>query len=66
MNFDFFSFIDYFAHGGTNDNGRFYWHTETPPPTTVNPYSIRKPRLSDTSKIFFFFFFFLYLIIKYK
>ncbi|CAF3815420.1 unnamed protein product [Rotaria magnacalcarata] len=32
--------IDYFSHGGTNDNGRFYWHTETPPPTTVTPYSV--------------------------
>ncbi|CAF3350264.1 unnamed protein product [Rotaria sp. Silwood1] len=41
--------IDYFSHGGTNDNGRFYWHIETPPPTTVTPYSIRQHRLSDTA-----------------
>ncbi|CAF3283429.1 unnamed protein product [Rotaria socialis] len=40
--------IDYFSHGGTNDNGRFYWHTETPPPTTITPYSVRQHRLSDT------------------
>lgn len=42
--------IDYFSHGGKNDNGRFYWHTETPPPTTVSPYTIRQHRLSDTGK----------------
>ncbi|CAF0893253.1 unnamed protein product [Rotaria sordida] len=41
--------IDYFSHGGTNDNGRFYWHIETPPPTTITPYSIRQHRLSDTA-----------------
>jgi len=34
--------IDYLSAGGTNDNGRFYWHTETP---TSN---IRQHRLSDT------------------
>jgi len=36
--------IDYFSHGGTNDNGRFYWHIEIP--TTP----IRQHRLSDTGK----------------
>jgi hypothetical protein len=53
MNFDFTS--DYFSHGGTNDKGRFYWHTETSPPPTVTPYSLRSHRLSDTGKIFFFY-----------
>ncbi|CAF3956881.1 unnamed protein product [Rotaria sp. Silwood2] len=41
--------IDYFSHGGTNDNGRFYWHIETPPPTMITPYSVRQHRLSDTA-----------------
>jgi hypothetical protein len=42
--------IDYFSHGGTNDNGRFYWHTEIP--STPSP---RQPRLSDTGKRKIFF-----------
>lgn len=43
--------IDYFSHGGTNDNGRFYWHTETPTTNAVimSPYSVRQHRLSDTA-----------------
>lgn len=41
----FRSRLDYFAHGGTNDNGRFFWHTEIP--TTP---STRQHRLSDTGK----------------
>ncbi|CAF3530500.1 unnamed protein product [Adineta steineri] len=40
--------LDYFAHGGTNDNGRFYWHIETPSPTMTTPHSVRQHRLSDT------------------
>ncbi|CAF1551802.1 unnamed protein product, partial [Adineta ricciae] len=36
--------IDYFSHGGTNDNGRFYWHKEMP----ATP-SVRQHRLSDTA-----------------
>jgi hypothetical protein len=44
-------FTDYFSHGGTNDNGRFYWHTETPPPTMVTPHSARQHRSSDTGRI---------------
>ena len=48
---NFISFlIDFFSHGGMNDNGRFYWHTEIPPPATVSPYSVRQHRLSDTGK----------------
>ncbi len=51
--------IDYFSHGGTNDNGRFYWHTEIPTVPSSRPH-----RLSDTGKrksitkrwIFFFVF----------
>ncbi|CAF4741612.1 unnamed protein product [Rotaria sp. Silwood1] len=35
--------IDYFSNGGTNDNGRFYWHTEIPT-TPKNS----QHRLSDT------------------
>lgn len=50
---------EYFSHGGTNDNGRFFWHIETPPPATVSPYSLRQHRSSDTGKILFFFFDFL-------
>lgn len=45
INIYFFLLIDYFSHGGTNDNGRFYWHIEIP--TTP---SIRQHRLSDTGK----------------
>lgn len=37
--------IDYFSHGGTNDNGRYFWHTEIPATA-----SIRQHRLSDTGK----------------
>ncbi|UJR26061.1 hypothetical protein I4U23_007407 [Adineta vaga] len=40
--------FDYFMHGGTNDQGRFYWHTETPPAAVMTPYAIRQHRLSDT------------------
>lgn len=40
--------LEYFSHGGTNDNGRFFWHIETPPPATVTPYSLRQHRSSDT------------------
>ncbi|UJR22876.1 hypothetical protein I4U23_025905 [Adineta vaga] len=36
--------IDYFSHGGTNDNGRFYWHKEMPTTPTI-----RQHRLSDTA-----------------
>ncbi|CAF0890760.1 unnamed protein product [Rotaria sordida] len=35
--------LDYFSNGGTNDNGRFYWHTEIPITTTAPQH-----RLSDT------------------
>jgi hypothetical protein len=56
LKFKLFLFVDYFSRGGTNDNGRFYWHTETPPPATITPYSVRQHRLSDTGKIFFFFY----------
>ncbi|CAF2906713.1 unnamed protein product [Rotaria sp. Silwood2] len=35
--------IDYFSNGGTNDNGRFYWHTEIPTTPTTSQH-----RLSDT------------------
>lgn len=44
--------LEYFSHGGTNDNGRFFWHIETPPPATVTPYTLRQHRSSDTGKRF--------------
>jgi hypothetical protein len=46
--------LEYFSHGGINDNGRFFWHTETPLPPAVSSYSSRKHRLSDTGKNIFF------------
>ena len=45
-------YLEYFSHGGTNDNGRFFWHIETPPPATVTPYTLRQHRSSDTGRIF--------------
>jgi hypothetical protein len=53
----FFSFLEYFSHGGINDNGRFFWHTETPLPPAVTSYPPRKHRLSDTGKIVFLHFY---------
>ena len=52
MNLSKISCLEYFSHGGNNDNGRFFWHTETPPPPpAVSSYSSRKHRLSDTGRI---------------
>ena len=45
---DFLVCLDYISRGGTNDNGRFYWHTATPSSSSMTPQTTRQHRLSDT------------------